>query len=54
MPNGTVRDSFYLRAEQTKGGKGNTVLVNKKLAAALKRYAERYPGLSLVFDFCHK
>jgi integrase/recombinase XerD len=41
--NGTVRDSFYLRAEQTKGGEGSTVLVNKKLAAALKRYAERYP-----------
>jgi integrase/recombinase XerD len=41
--NGTVRDSFYLRAEQTKGSEGSTVLVNKKLAAALKRYAERYP-----------
>ena len=41
--NSTVRDSFYLRAEQTKGGEGSTVLVNKKLAAALKRYAERYP-----------
>lgn len=41
--NGTVRDSFYLQAEQTKGGMGSTVLVNKKLAAALKRYAERYP-----------
>jgi integrase/recombinase XerD len=41
--NGTVRDSFYLQAEQTKGGEGSTVLVNKKLAAALKRYAERYP-----------
>ncbi len=40
---GTVRDSFYLRAEQTKGGEGSTVLVNKKLASALKRYAERYP-----------
>jgi integrase/recombinase XerD len=41
--NGTVRDSFYLQAEQTKGSEGSTVLVNKKLAAALKRYAERYP-----------
>lgn len=41
--NGTVRDSFYLQAEQTKGGEGSTVLVNKKLATALKRYAERYP-----------
>lgn len=41
--NGTVRDSFYLRAEQTKGGEGSTVLVNKRLATALKRYAERYP-----------
>jgi integrase/recombinase XerD len=37
--NGAVRDSFYLRAEQTKGSDGNTVLVNRKLAAALKRYA---------------
>ena len=40
---GTVRDSFYLRAEQTKGGEGSTVLVNRKLAVALKRYAELYP-----------
>lgn len=41
--NGTVRDSFYLRAEQTKGSDGNTVLVNKKLATALKRYAAANP-----------
>ena len=41
--NGTVRDSFYLRAEQTKGNDGNTVLVNKRLAAALKRYAAANP-----------
>ena len=40
---GTVRDSFYLRAEQTKGSDGNTVLVNKRLAAALRRYAAANP-----------
>jgi integrase/recombinase XerD len=34
-----MRDSFYLRAEQTKGSDGNTVLVNKRLAAVLRRYA---------------
>ena len=41
--NGTVRDSFYLRAEQTKGSEGGTVLVNKRLAAALRRYAAANP-----------
>ena len=41
--NGTVRDSFYLRAEQTKGSDGNTVLVNKRLAAVLRRYAAANP-----------
>jgi integrase/recombinase XerD len=41
--NGTVRDSFYLRAEQTKGSEGGTVLVNKRLAAVLRRYAAANP-----------
>ena len=40
---GAVRDTIYLSAAQTKGNAGNTVLVNKKLAAALKRYAAQYP-----------
>lgn len=40
---GAVRDTIYLRAAQTKGATGNTVLVNKKLATALKRYAAAYP-----------
>lgn len=40
---GAVRDTFYLTAAQTKGSAGNTVLVNKRLAAALKRYAAAYP-----------
>lgn len=41
---GAVRDTIYLRAAQTKGATGNTVLVNKRLAAALKRYAATYPN----------
>ena len=40
---GAVRDTIYLSAAQTKGSAGNTVLVNKKLATALKRYAATYP-----------
>ena len=40
---GAVRDTIYLSAAQTKGNTGNTVLVNKKLATALKRYAAQYP-----------
>jgi integrase/recombinase XerD len=39
---GAVRDTIYLTATQTKGNEGNTVLVNKRLAAALKRYAAAY------------
>lgn len=41
---GAVRDTIYLSAAQTKGSEGNTVLVNKKLAMALKRYAGSYPA----------
>lgn len=41
---GAVRDTIYLDAKQTKGSEGNTVLVNKKLALALKRYAGSYPA----------
>ena len=40
---GSVRDTIYLSAAQTKGNAGNTVLVNKRLSAALKRYATAYP-----------
>jgi integrase/recombinase XerD len=40
---GAVRDTIYLSAAQTKGSEGNTVYVNKRLAAALKRYAAAYP-----------
>jgi integrase/recombinase XerD len=40
---GAVRDTIYLSAAQTKGNTGNTVFVNKRLAAALKRYAAAYP-----------
>lgn len=39
---GAVRDTIYLSATQTKGSTGNTVFVNKRLAAALKRYATTY------------
>ena len=39
---GAVRDTIYLSATQTKGSTGNTVFVNKRLAAALKRYATMY------------
>lgn len=41
---GAVRDTIYLSAAQTKGNEGNTVLVNKKLASALKHYACSYPA----------
>lgn len=53
---GAVRDTIYLSAAQTKGREGNTVLVNKKLAAALKRYAGAYsahvrrPYASLIYS----
>jgi integrase/recombinase XerD len=40
---GGVRDTVYLSAAQTKGNTGNTVYVNKRLAAALKRYAAAHP-----------
>lgn len=40
---GAVRDTIFLSAAQTKGNTGNTVLVNKRLASALKRYASAYP-----------
>lgn len=40
---GAGRDTIYLSAAQTKGSEGDTVLVNKKLGAALKRYAGAYP-----------
>jgi integrase/recombinase XerD len=40
---GGVRDTVYLTAAQTKGDSGNTVYVNKRLTAALKRYAATYP-----------
>jgi integrase/recombinase XerD len=40
---GDVRDTIYLQAAQTKGAEGNTVLVSKRLAQMLKRYATAYP-----------
>lgn len=40
---GAVRDTIYLRAAQTKGSEGSTVLVNKRLKQALQRYAAEYP-----------
>ena len=38
-----VRDTVFLRAAQTKGDEGNTILVNKKLAKKLECYAAMYP-----------
>jgi integrase/recombinase XerD len=40
---GAVLDTIYLRAAQTKGCEGNTVLVNKRLRQVLQRYAAEYP-----------
>jgi integrase/recombinase XerD len=40
---GAVQDVIYLRAAQTKGSEGSTVLVNKRLKQALQRYAAEYP-----------
>ncbi|MGG7646300.1 tyrosine-type recombinase/integrase [Rhodovulum sp. YNF3179] len=41
---GAVRDTIHLRAAQTKGKEAATVLVNKRLAAQLKRYAAQHPN----------
>ena len=40
---GGVRDTVHLRATQTKGNEAATVLVNKRLAMQLKRYAAQHP-----------
>lgn len=40
---GEPRDTVYLRAAQTKGDDGCTVLVNRRLRAQLQRYAAAYP-----------
>lgn len=40
---GDVRDTIHLRAVQTKGNEAATVLVNKRLALQLKRYAAQHP-----------
>ncbi|WP_187431751.1 Tyrosine recombinase XerD [Roseobacter fucihabitans] len=40
--NGSVRDTIYLAAVQTKGDEGATVLVSKRLAKALAHYAVTY------------
>lgn len=40
---GDVRDTIHLRAAQTKGNEAATVLVNKRLALQLKRYAAQHP-----------
>jgi len=53
---GTVRDTIYLSAAQTKGSDTATVLVNKKLKTQLQRYAAAYsdrltrPGAALIFS----
>lgn len=41
---GAVRDTIQLAAHQTKGTEAGTVLVNKRLAQALERYAQQYPA----------
>ena len=41
--NGEVKDTVYLRSEQTKGSSGGTVLVNTKLKQQLIKYAKAYP-----------
>ncbi|WP_299660258.1 site-specific integrase [uncultured Ruegeria sp.] len=40
---GQVRDTLYLAAGQTKGDEANTVLVSKRLAKVLGKYAATYP-----------
>ena len=40
---GGVRDTIQLSAAQTKGNDAATVLVNKRLAQQLKRYAAQHP-----------
>lgn len=53
---GNVRDTIHLSAAQTKGSESNSVLVNKRLAAALKRYQLAYakrvtqPHLPIMFS----
>ena len=41
-PDGTVRDEFYLTAEQAKGNHGRTVYVSEKLCKELKSYLALY------------
>jgi len=41
--NGTVKDTVYLSAAQTKGSDSCSVLVNKKLRTQLQHYAHTYP-----------
>lgn len=41
---GAVRDTIHLRATQTKGKEAATVLVNKRLAHQLRKYAAQYPN----------
>lgn len=41
---GAARDTIHLAAHQTKGSESSTVFVNKRLAAALGRYAQQYPA----------
>jgi integrase/recombinase XerD len=40
---GAVRDTVYLAAAQTKGDEAGTVLVSKRLAKALNKFAAVYP-----------
>lgn len=41
---GAVRDTIQLTSSQTKGREGCTVLVGRRLARSLQRYAETYPA----------
>lgn len=41
--NGSVKSTIHLAAAQTKGKDSCTVLVNKRLASQLQRYAAQYP-----------
>lgn len=41
--NGAVRDTVLLQATQTKGNATSTVLINRRTAQALARYAKQYP-----------
>jgi integrase/recombinase XerD len=47
---GTVRDTIVLQSSQTKGSEACTVLVGRRLARSLQRYAAAYPAHVLKRD----